>query len=80
MVLGVSIDDGAIVAAGAVVTEYVEAKTVVGGNPARLIKKIEGWVKSLKKSWLGVRLRFCTEPDMRDYTSWIEWKEVSWKW
>lgn len=38
---GVSIGDGAIVAAGAVVTKHVEAKTVVGGNPARPIKKIE---------------------------------------
>ena len=38
---GVSIGEGAIVAAGAVVTKHVEAKTVVGGNPARLIKKIE---------------------------------------
>lgn len=38
---GVSIGDGAIVAAGSVVTKDVEANTVVGGNPARLIKKIE---------------------------------------
>jgi putative colanic acid biosynthesis acetyltransferase WcaF len=35
---GVTIGDGAIVAAGAVVTKDVEPWTVVGGNPAKFIK------------------------------------------
>lgn len=35
---GVHIGKGAIVAAGAVVTKNVEAFTIVGGNPAKLIK------------------------------------------
>lgn len=35
---GVSIGNGAIVAAGSVVTKDVEAFTIVGGNPARFIK------------------------------------------
>ena len=35
---GVSIGDGAIIAAGSVVTKDVDKYAIVGGNPARLIK------------------------------------------
>ena len=43
---GVTIGDGAVVAAGAVVTKDVEPWTVVGGNPAKFIKKREFRVDS----------------------------------
>ncbi|WP_310422407.1 DapH/DapD/GlmU-related protein [Chamaesiphon sp. VAR_48_metabat_135_sub] len=36
---GVTIGDGAIVAAGSIVTKNVEPYAIVGGNPAKLIKK-----------------------------------------
>ena len=38
---GVTIGDGAVVAAGAIVTKNVEPNTIVGGVPAKEIKKIE---------------------------------------
>lgn len=38
---GVSIGEGAIVAAGSVVTKNVEAYTVVAGNPAKKVKSLE---------------------------------------
>jgi len=38
---GVTIGDAVVVAAGAVVTKDVQPNTVVGGVPAKLIKRVE---------------------------------------
>ena len=40
VVPGVTIGDNAIIAAGAVVTKDVEANTIVGGVPAKVIRSI----------------------------------------
>jgi acetyltransferase-like isoleucine patch superfamily enzyme len=43
IVKGITVSDGAIVAAGSVVTKNVPPKTLVGGNPAQLIRQPVDW-------------------------------------
>lgn len=42
IVPGVTVGEGAVIAAGSVVTKDVEPYTLVGGNPARKIKSLQG--------------------------------------
>ncbi|NCB69654.1 MAG: acyltransferase [Bacteroidia bacterium] len=50
---GVTIGDDVVVAAGSVVTKNVENGTVVGGVPAKFIKRIENRTKVIKQfEWL----------------------------
>lgn len=51
---GVTIGDGAVIAAGSIVTKDVEPYTIVGGNPARVIRRrfdIKTIAKLLELQW-----------------------------
>lgn len=43
--MGVTIKDNAIIGAGSVVTKDIEANTVVAGNPAKPIMKVEDLIE-----------------------------------
>ena len=52
---GVTIGQGALVAAGSVVTKSVKPRTVVGGNPARYICTIEEYYEKNKQYNIGTK-------------------------
>lgn len=52
---GVTIGEGALVAAGSVVTKSVAPHTVVGGNPARFICTVEEFYERNKKYNVGTK-------------------------
>ena len=52
---GVTVGEGALIAAGSVVTKSVDANTVVGGNPARFICTTEEYYERNKRYNAGTR-------------------------
>jgi len=52
---GVTVGEGALVAAGSVVTKSVAPHTVVGGNPARLICTTEEYYERNKQYNVGTK-------------------------
>lgn len=52
---GVTIGEGALVAAGSIVTKSVAAHTVVGGNPAKLICTTQDYYERNKKYNIGTK-------------------------
>lgn len=61
---GVKIGDGAIIAAKSVVTKDVEAYTVVGGNPAKFIKRrfsVEKIAELIELKWWDWDIEKITE-------------------
>lgn len=75
---GVTIGDGAVVAAGAVVTKDVQPYAIVGGNPARLIRKrftedqIEALLKIAWWEWDDERISRMGEDFYGDVDGFIE--------
>ncbi|MBP3763138.1 MAG: acyltransferase [Bacteroidales bacterium] len=61
---GVTIGEGALVAAGSIVTKSVAPHTVVGGNPARVIRTTEEYYEENKKYNVGTK-KMSTEEKKR---------------
>jgi len=84
---GVTIGDGAVVAAGAVVTKDVEPYAVVGGNPARFIKwrfqehQRDLLQKSKWWTWAESEVRACSQllcsADFEQFERYLEKRSVS---
>ena len=60
---GVTIGEGALVAAGSVVTKSVPAGMVVGGNPARIISTTEEFLQRNMKYNIAKRLNVKNKKD-----------------
>lgn len=58
---GVTIGEGALIAAGSIVTKSVPANTVVGGNPAKPICTVEEYVEKNMKFNVGTKGKSETE-------------------
>ena len=52
---GVTIGEGALVAAGSIVTKSVPDRMIVAGNPARVICSVDDYIEKNKKYSLGIK-------------------------
>jgi acetyltransferase-like isoleucine patch superfamily enzyme len=77
---GVTIGENSVVGAGSVVTSSVPANTIAAGNPARVIKPLDGEKKiKTRAEWFGDRVALFEEIDRIDreklggntYLDWI---------
>ena len=81
---GVTIGDGAIIAAGAVITKDVEPYSIVGGVPAKEIRKrfTEHQINILKNvRWWDKNIKWLEEnsshfSDIEDFTEWIAMEDL----
>ena len=64
---GVTIGEGALVAAGSVVTKSVPPHTVVGGNPARYICTTEEYYERNKQYDLGTKRKRFTADERKNF-------------
>ena len=64
---GVTIGEGALVAAGSVVTKSVPPGVVVGGNPARYICTTEEYYERNKQFDIGTKRKKQTKAEKRSY-------------
>lgn len=62
---GVTIGEGALIAAGSVVTKSVPPHIVVGGNPAHYICTTEEYYERIKKYDLGLKRKRITSEEKR---------------
>ena len=60
---GVTIGEGALIAAGAIVTKSVPPYTVVGGNPARIISTIQDYY--IKNKAFDLATKACSFEEKR---------------
>lgn len=64
---GVVVGEGALVAAGSVVTKSVNPHTVVGGNPARFICTTEDYFERNKKYDTSIHKKKLTAKEKREF-------------
>ena len=74
LMAGIEVGDGAIIAAGSIVTKNVEPYAIVGGNPARLIRwrfDEETRIRLRRLSWWRFNINAFSDLDLGDVQSFL---------